>query len=349
LSPRRQLLNVREEAYQRWLRHEEQTEWVNKIECFIRHVLFGAFYVYYIYQFYKTLSITQGILFTIFVLNIDCCFFGINHVNTHAYMMIYDIQSMEEQNSFLPFAFWHHYRRPGVFSMYPCAYRMGMIGLMAHFYIDSICYATGVHPIVTYALMVAWLIDYTCHEYYHTAKYYSYNPLHARFVGIGLFFGFLEYFDIVNCEEHAVHHSHTLYNQEDTEMWIDFGLPGFKHLMEPVLDFVYLGMKKANTFLKTVTTRKENREWFVVFMETFDSSVLFAVSGFLQKRWFPELDDFEVPDIRLFSLGCTIIFIIECCTLPHLYGNRFANQKDQQSEKITSVTKHQYSRFFHED
>jgi len=344
LSPRKIVLNAREESYQRFVNHEQKAVWVKIVEFYIRHVFFGMFYIATIWTYFETISWARALLFTIFMLNVDCVFFGMNHVNTHAYMLMYDINTIEP-NGPVPYPFWHHYRNPMLFELLPHQYRMGITGLMAHFYIDLIGYCTGLHPIVSYCLMLAWFADYWTHEYYHTKKYRSLNPFSPQFVGVGLFFGFFECIGFIDCHEHDLHHKVDINHMDEADLWIDFGMPVWKTIIDPVCDLLFYGLKKVINFFKARGYSKKFNENVVVFAEFAEGFVLFPIVGYLQKRWFPELDEVEVTDLRVPSTFITFIFVLNSFFLPWLWGSDRPADKNQT--KLTLPT--QNPKIFFED
>jgi|ERR1712224_866837 len=287
-------------------------------EYYIRHILFGAFYVYTTYLFLQTISLAKACLFIAFILNVECVYFGMNHVNTHIYMLMYTLY--QEIEGVVPYPFWHHYRNPMIFSMFPFQYRMGITGLMAHFWIDLCSWMVGAHPIVGYGVMFVWFIDYICHEYYHTPSYTSWNPANPRFVGLGGFFGFCEYIGFVNFKEHMeVHHAaNTFDRMEETEAWIDFGMPGWKILVDMGCDRIWEILKAVMHKLQDCGFSSPVLKNVTVFVEFAEGLILFAISKYLTQLWFPELLTFEVQDIRMPSLAVTVLFIAESFILPNL-------------------------------
>lgn len=302
----------REEAYQRWCKVEENSLFVKASEYFIRHVLFGCFYGITIIYPLQDLSCWTIIKFCLIFTCLETVYFGVNHVNTHAYMMTYQMYNLVEAP--LPYAFYHHYRNPWVMSTYPYQYRMGVVSLMAHFYIDLCSFLCGVSPIVSYFFMIVWLVDYGVHQYYHTAMYDSMNPLSTKFIGLGVIYKFWSAIAFVDKKEHlSVHHSiKNFKGMSRTEGWIDFGPPVWSRLVDTLCDSLF------EVEIYVLHYVKHERGWslksvqnLIIFFETAYSLITFCVCNLLQHWLFPQLENMEVRDCRLLSLAVTIVFITE--------------------------------------
>jgi len=201
----------------------------------------------------STLAVGTSLQTLVFLGLIQVVAHPFHFIFAHVYVHTQMYEAWENGIISVPWAYFHHYVDPTVYSKYPYNYRTLYLTLMwFHLAVDLALYrAFGdmlglsfemqqLMALVKYAIP---FMDMMTHEYYHTKKsaYTSWNPLSARFVGVGFLFSVFGALGFVDREHHKKHHIPATSNEmEHTHYWVDLNMCHWAgDLAEKFADWLY--------------------------------------------------------------------------------------------------------------